>query len=232
MLKLQAKEANNLLLSLPSAEYGRLAGHLELVSLNQGELLSEFGQVPSHVYFPENALLSMWVEVGGDKAFLVGLLGREGLGNAICALDGQNALLRTLVLCSGSAVRMTTKDFGIALDASDYLRQTVLHYLSRLTGQIAQNSGCNHFHVTEQRLARWLLLARERLNSNNLYFTHETLGKLLACRRVGITTAASALKERQLIEYTRGYITILNLRGLQNAACSCYVATLDGLHAC
>jgi len=231
MTKIQAKETNKLLLSLPRAEYARLTDKLDSVTLNRGDLLSDFGQSPRYVYFPANALLSIWVEVDSDKQFSVGLVGREGMGNAISALDAQSTLFRTRVLCEGEALRMKTKDFVNALRASEIIRKTVHKYVSRLTGDIAQNAGCSHLHLTEQRLARCLLLARARLSSNNFFLTHETLAQLLSCRRVGITNAASALKDRKLIEYSRGYITVLDLNGLLEAACSCYKERSDGSHS-
>jgi CRP-like cAMP-binding protein len=232
MHKFQANEANRLLLSLPHAEYGRLADQLEMVSLTRGQFLSDFGQAPSYVYFPTDAMLSIWAIVDGNKEFAVGLVGREGLGNSICAFDSQGSHLRTMVQCPGQAMRMKMKDFVVAFNTSEILRQAVMQYASRLTLHIAQNAGCNNFHVADQRLARWLLLIRERLSSNSFFLTHETLGKLLGCRRVGITNAASLLKERKLIDYSRGLITIIDIASLQKAACSCYRALPDGSHFC
>ena len=105
----------------------------------------------------------------------------------------------------------------------------VLQYGVSLTVQIAQTAACNRFHVIEQRLARWLLMTRDRLSSDHFHMTHEMLGHLMGVRRVGVTNAAHALKERKLIDYTRGAIDIIDGLGLQAAACSCY-HMVEGRH--
>jgi CRP-like cAMP-binding protein len=98
-----------------------------------------------------------------------------------------------------------------------------------LTEQISQTSACNRFHVIEERLARWLLMCRDRLSSDHFHMTHETLGHLLGVRRVGLTNAAHALKLHGMIDYSRGDIDIVDGARLQAAACSCYRVT-SGRH--
>ena len=95
-------------------------------------------------------------------------------------------------------------------------------YSHALISQVSQTAACNRFHVVEARLARWLLMTGDRVRSNEFRLTHEFLSDMLGVRRVGVTNAAHALKKRGLIEYSRGDLAIVNRRGLEKAACSCY----------
>ena len=175
-----------------------------------------------HVYFPADALLSLLTLVDKKEVFAVALVGREGMSSVACALGAQQSPFRTLVLGSGSALRMKVKLFMHEFRENEVLRNAVLRYVLALTVQISENAACNRFHVIEQRLARWLLMIRDRLSSDHFHVTHETMGQLLGVRRVGVTNAALALKQRRLIDYSRGALDIMDGGGLQRAACACY----------
>ncbi len=229
MLQSQLPIANKLLAALPRGEYQRLAEHLETVELVEGEVLSEPGEAMRYVYFPGTALLSLLTLVDGSDVFAVGLVGREGMTSVACALGSQLSPFRTLVQCSGQAVRMKSKAFIKEFRDSATLRDMVLQYVLSLTTLIAQTAACNRYHVIEERLARWLLMTRDRLSSDHFHMTHEMLGYLMGVRRVGVTNAAHALKERNLIDYSRGAIDIVDGPGLQAAACSCY-RMVEGRH--
>jgi CRP-like cAMP-binding protein len=136
---------------------------------------------------------------------------------------------RVLVQGSGSALRMKAKVFVNEFRDSAALRKVVLAYVLSLTVQISQTAACNRFHGIGARLARWLLMTRDRLSSDHFHMTHEMLGHLLGVRRVGVTNAAYELKTLGLIDYSRGAIDITDGVGLQAAACSCY-RMLDTRH--
>jgi len=229
MLQSQLPIANKILAALPRWEYQRLAEHLETVELVEGEVLSEPGEVMRYVYFPGTALLSLLTLVDDSDVFAVGLVGREGMASVAVALGSTNSPFRTLVQCSGHVVRMKSKTFFKEFRECHALREMVLQYVLSLTTLIAQTAACNRYHVIEERLARWLLMTRDRLSSDHFHMTHEMLGHLMGVRRVGVTNAAHALKERNLIDYSRGAIDIIDGPGLQDAACSCY-RMVEGRH--
>jgi CRP-like cAMP-binding protein len=229
MLPSQLPIANKLLASLPRLEYQRILPHLEIVQLSAGEVLSEPGVTIRYVYFPSSALVSLLALVDSTEVFAVGLVGREGMVSVSCALGSNVSQLRAVVQSPGTAMRMKAKVFVSEFNNSASLRDVVLHYVLKLKMQISQTAACNRFHVIEERLARWLLMTRDRLSSDHFHMTHEMLGSLLGVRRVGVTNAAHALKKRRLIDYSRGAIDIVDGIGLQEAACSCY-RMVEGRH--
>lgn len=220
---------NNVLAALPRAEYLRLLPNLEQVELVEGHVLCDAGMPLQHVYFPCNALVSLLTLVDGNDVFAVSLVGREGMTSVATALGSPISPFRTLILGTGSAMRMKSAAFSTAFRQSANLRQVVLTYVLSLTVQIAQTAACNRFHDIEARLARWLLMTRDRLSCDHFHITHEVLGHLLGVRRVGVTNAAHDLKRRGLIDYSRGAIDITDGQGLQATACSCY-RMLDTRH--
>jgi CRP-like cAMP-binding protein len=221
--------ANRVLAALPRTEYLRLLPHLERVELVEGEVLCQSGAPLQHVYFPNDSLLSLLTLVDDKTVFAVALVGREGVSSVATALGAQLSPFRTQVQGSGSALRMHSKAFVSAFRSSAALRKVVLAYVLTLTVQISQTAACNRFHSIEARLARWLLMVRDRLSSDHFHMTHEMLGQLLGVRRVGVTNAAHSLKQRGLIDYSRGAIDITNGEGLRASACSCY-RMLDTRH--
>jgi CRP-like cAMP-binding protein len=213
---------NSLLAALPRAEYLRLLPSLEWVELEEGSVLCDSGQPLQYVYFPCDCVVSLLTLVDGNGVFAVALVGREGMTSAATALGSPISPFRALVQGSGSAMRMGAKTFVKEFRSSTALRDVVLAYILSLTVQISQTAACNRFHGIEARLARWLLMTRDRLSSDHFHMTHEMLGQFLGVRRVGVTNAAHALRQRGLIDYSRGAIDITDGPGLKAAACSCY----------
>lgn len=214
--------ANKILAALSPAEYELLLNQLEMVTLTFGEILYEPGNHINHVYFPNNCLVSLLTMVDQHQALEVGMVGPEGIIGMTLALGATMTPFRALVQGSGSALRMKAEVFQGLMLINSTLRNEVLQYAHALMTQIAQTAACNRFHVIESRLARWLLMTRDRLLSNQFHLTQEFLGHMLGVRRVGVTNAALALKRQGLINYSRGYIDIVNGAGLEAASCSCY----------
>jgi CRP-like cAMP-binding protein len=167
-------------------------------------------------------VVSLLTVVDGRNALEVGLVGREGMVGVPLALGVDTSPVRALVQGGGGAMRMSAAGFRKAFDASPPLQRGLHRYTNGLMAQITQTAACNRFHVVEARLARWLLMTRDRVGSGQFRLTHEFLAHMLGVRRVGVTHAASMLQRQGLIEYHRGDIHILDHAGLQAAACSCY----------
>ncbi len=218
----QADAPNRLLAALPAKEYERLLAGFEPVKLTYGEVLYEPGEQMRHVYFPSDCLVSLLTVVEGHRALEVGLVGREGMVGSRLALGITTASVRALVQGSGTAVRIKSAGFLREFHRSPALQRALLHFTDALMIQVTQTAACNRFHMVEARLARWLLMTRERLPSSEFHLTQEFLADMLGVRRAGVTAAASALQRRKLIRYRRGTIKILDQQGLEASSCSCY----------
>jgi CRP-like cAMP-binding protein len=223
----RAPVANSMLAALPRKEYQRMHSGLESVALTFGEILYEPGKRIQYVYFPGDSLVSLLTLVDGHLALEVGMVGREGMVGVPVSLGADVSPVRALVQGAGTAVRMKSARFSKEIRRSPRLQQEVNRYTGALMAQITQTAACNRFHLVEARLARWLLMTRDRVRSDEFRLTHEFLGHMLGVRRVGVTKAARALQGRKLIRYSRGKIWILDQRGLKASACSCYAIVKD-----
>jgi CRP-like cAMP-binding protein len=192
-----------------------------------GEVLYEPGERIRHVYFPNDSLVSLLTPVEGHLALEVGMVGREGMVGIPLYLGSDVSPVRALVQGAGAAMRMKSARFCREIRKIPQLQQEVSRYTGALMAQITQTAVCNRFHVVEARLARWLLMTRDRVRSDEFRLTHAFLGHMLGVRRVGVTKAARALQARRLIAYSRGKIRILDQEGLEAACCSCYELVKD-----
>ena len=213
---------NWVLASIPPKEYGRLQAQLEPVVLKFQQVLYEPGKAIRYVYFPLDCLISLLTAVDKRRTLEVGMVGNEGMAGMPFILGVGVSGVRAIVQGGGNALRMDSAAFRNEFDRNRPLQEALYRYTYALMAQISQTAACNRFHDTEARLARWLLMTRARVGSNEFALTHEFLAHMLGVRRVGVTEAASALRRRKLISYTRGMIQILDLRGLKAASCSCF----------
>lgn len=221
--------ANSLLAALPAKDYKALLARLEPITLALGEVLYRPGEPIRHVYFPTDTLVSLLTQAEGHQAMEVGMVGREGMLGIPLVLGVNVSPVHAVVQGAGMALRMTSGHFRKEFQQSTELQREVYRYIYELMIQMTQTAACNRFHRVEARLARWLLMTRDRVQSNQFHLTQDILSNMLGVRRVGITKAAGDLRQRKLINYNRGEISILDGDGLEAAACQCY-QIVKGMH--
>jgi CRP-like cAMP-binding protein len=216
-----AVQENQLLAALAPNRYRQLEGGLEEVELRFGEILHSPGDPPSHVYFPTNSLVSLLVGTGAGE-LEVGLVGKESMVGIPLALGQSASPVRALVQGEGRALRMKARRFRREIERNGDFKKEIdrCTYVAMTTAM--QIAACNNKHVLAARLARWLLMVRDRLGRDQFRMTQEFLAVMLGVRRAGVTDAAGALQRRRLIRYVRGRMEILQADALQAAACSCY----------
>lgn len=217
-----AAGVNRLLASLPKMEYKRLLPNLRTVNLTFGEPLYEPGDAIKYVYFPNNSIISLISKLTETSCLEVGMVGNEGMAGLPVFMGMSLSPTRAVVQGSGTAMRMSSAAIRTEANRLGNLHQLLHRYSHSLLTQVSQSSVCNRFHLVDARLARWLLMTKDRLGAEEFPLTQEFLANMLGVRREGVSKAAGALQADNLIRYTRGVITILNRRGLEAKSCPCY----------
>ena len=221
MSLLPPAKKNELVAALAPADLARWLPQLEAVTMPLGHVLYEPGATLSHVYFPTTAIVSLlYVMENGASAEIAGV-GKEGLLGISLFMGGDSTPSRAVVQSAGEGFRMAAQDIK-----KEFKRTAVLHLLLRYTQalitQMSQTAVCNRHHALDQQLCRWLLLSLDRLQGNELVMTQELIANMLGVRREGVTEGALKLQAAGLIKYSRGHITVLDRRGLEQRTCECY----------
>lgn len=220
---------NLLLNDLPQNELERLLAHSKEVQLSRGKNLQELGEPVRYVYFPKNGMISLLSTTSEGNTIGIAMVSNEGMVGVPLVLRTEILPYHAMVQISGDALRIDAEAFKEALTPNGELESRLLKYVSALLTQIAQSVVCHHFHTTEARFCRWLLISRDWVNTNTLLMTQESISHMLGTSRSGVTKAANHLADADLIRYRRGKITILNRQGLEDYTCECYKTVKDQL---
>jgi len=213
---------NRLLAALPPASRDVLWPDLEPISLPASSMLSASGEAITHAYFIEDGMVSLVQPLSDGAAIEIAVVGREGFVGFPLLLGSQTAASDAKVQFKGMALRIAAKPLLDAFESSPQIRALLLRYAHALHIQVAQTAACNGRHNVRQRLARWLLAARDRSDSDELTVSHELLSTALGLRRAGVTVALGELRSLGMIANPHGSVRIIERQALELVACECY----------
>ena len=213
---------NVILLSMCNSEYGLFRPHLEYVELPDHLVLHEAGAKLDFAYFPNRGLISFVVAMEDGKTAEAGVVGNEGFAGIPAAVGLSRSPLQAVVQISGDGFRVEVEALQKILESAPHLQLLLSRFAVVQGMQVAQTAACNRLHEIEQRLARWLLMAQDRVDSGVLPITHDFLATMLGTNRSSVSLAAAALRKKNLIRYTPGAVTIVNRKKLEALACECY----------
>ncbi len=216
--------SNHLMETLPRRDRARLRAACEPVELQLSSPVCARGDATTHAYFPTQSFISLVCTVDQHPGLEVGMVGSEGMLGIELLLGIPRSPYDALVQGPGEAWRIEAGSFRAQLEGSLPLRQALSRYAHVRMVQLAQSAGCQRFHEVAPRLARWLLMSQDRAHNSRFAMTHEFLARMLGVRRSGVSTAAAMLQRDGLIHYVRGELTVLDRKGMECVACSCYAA--------
>jgi CRP-like cAMP-binding protein len=214
---------NLLLAALPREDRDRLIPTLEVVPLKLKEMLHKPGESVRHVYFPGGGFCSVVTVLEDGSMVEVATIGREGMVGVPAALGGRPALSATMVQgATDTCYRMTADVLRREMDRRGAFYELATQYGQALVGFIMQSTACNAVHSVEQRLARWLLMAQDRMGADEFPLTQEFVAMMLGATRPTVTIVAGTLQRAGLITYHRGHVTVVDREKLESASCECY----------
>lgn len=219
----QCKTGENAILgALSSYDYASLQPFLEVVDLPAGQNIYNYGDRIDWIYFPLDAVVYLFTTLEDGATIENGIVGSEGVLGISAMLGVQTTPSQATVLSNRKAVRIRAELLKKEFDAGGKLQNLLLRYVHALYVQTAQTAACNRHHNMEGRLCRWLLMMRDRTDSDDLQVTQEFISEMLGTRRPYVTTAAGILQKKNVIECTRGHIRIVDRPALENCCCECY----------
>ena len=213
---------NRILLSISDRDYSALRPHLEYVSLPNHLVIHEAGGKLEFAYFPSRGMISLVVVMNNGKTAEAGIVGNEGFTGTLAAVGLRRSTLQAVVQITGDGFRVEVEALQNTLESAPELQLALSRYAAIRGMQVAQTAACNRLHDIEQRLARWLLMTQDRVDSGSLPITHDFLATMLGTDRPTVSLAAGVLQKKKLIEYIRGAVKIVNHKKLEASACECY----------
>jgi CRP-like cAMP-binding protein len=215
-------KSNLLLASLPLEEWNRWAPLLERVDMPLGQVLYESGATLSYVYFPMTSIVSLLYVMENGASAEIAVVGNEGIVGISLFMGGESTPSRAVVQSAGVGCRLKAPLMKSEFDRAGPVLHLLLRYTQALLTQMAQTAVCNRHHSLDQQLCRWLLLSLDRLQGTELIMTQELIANMLGVRREGVTEGALKLQKAGLIKYSRGHVTVLDRKGLEERTCECY----------
>lgn len=213
---------NALLARLPRHELEAISPELEPVKLELKQVLHAPFEPIEHVFFMTRGVASMVNEPETGDIVEFATVGREGMIGFPLLLGAKSVPSRAIVQVPGDGLRMKAGDLERALPRTPVLYQLLLRYTMALLNQVAQGTSCNRLHEVQERCARWLLQTHDRVDGDSFPMTQEFLSQMLGVHRPTVSVAAAMLQRAGLINYTRGQITVVDRKGLEQASCACY----------
>jgi len=220
--RIHSPKDNRILAALPATDYERLLVNLESVALPVGWAVYEATQRMTHIYFPTEGIVSLLSAMDNGDSSEVALVGNEGLIGVSSFLGSGSTPSRAIAQSEGRAYRLEAKYLVEEFRRGGEMQHLLLIFTQALIAQIMQTAACHLHHRIDQQFCRWLLLTLDRSPSNEIVMTQAQLAHMAGWRRESISAAANELQQRGLIDYTRGLITVLNRRGLEQRVCECY----------
>jgi CRP-like cAMP-binding protein len=219
---------NRLLAALPAADYSRILPALTVIPLKLKDFLHKPGEPIQDVYFPGGGFCSMLTVLEDGSMVEIATVGREGMIGVSAILDGAPVTSAAMVQgATDICYRMKVDAFRQEIDRRGAFHELLGHYAQALFGFVAQSTACNAIHSVEQRLARWLLMAQDRMGSDEFPLTQEFVAMMLGASRPTVTIVAGTLQKAGLIKYRHGRVTIVDRGNLEAASCECYRAATD-----
>ncbi|MGA7914144.1 MAG: Crp/Fnr family transcriptional regulator [Candidatus Acidiferrales bacterium] len=214
--------SNKILLSIPEHEFAAVGPHLEAVALPGHRILHEPSEELNYAYFPNSGLISLVVAMEDGKTVEAAVVGNEGVAGIPSAVCLARSPLREVVQIAGEGFRVKVNALQMVLKYAGEFQMVLSRYAVIQGIQVAQTAACNRLHDVEQRLARWLLMAQDRVDGGSILITHDFLATMLGTDRSSVSLAAGILQRKRNIEYTRGAVKILSRKKLEGSACECY----------
>jgi CRP-like cAMP-binding protein len=215
---------NGLLVALPPAVRDRLRPSLKRVRLEAGSTLYDISSTFEHTWFITSGIVSLLTAPEAGGVIEVAAVGREGMVGFSGITKRNGMKLRAYMRISGEALQIDAKTLQNMIEQESAFLGLLFDNTYTLSAQIAVTAACNRFHKAEQRLARWLLTARDHVSSDSMALTQGDMGQMLGISRSRVSSVVRSLQKKELIHYLHDHVSILNREGLEDASCGCHRA--------
>jgi CRP-like cAMP-binding protein len=213
---------NRLLLALPPDDLARFLREAEHIQCQRGQVLLDADSSLDHVFFPDSGVISVVAVYANGDIIEMATIGREGCSGFQAVFGAETSSVRFLVQIPGSAAKMSRTAFTRAMNSMPSFRALMFAYIQAFLEQVLVSVACNGAHSLKERLARWLLMMRDRTDGDTLQITQDLLAQMLGAQRPSVTHAAEELEAAGLIERGRRQVTICDRERLKKSSCECY----------